>query len=122
MHTLSNALKYTDIRLHHLEIQCTSTGLTVIWNNRSASTVEGSTFCMTAIDLHQMGRSYTYSDIKATTVADAFYSARIARFGVPTQSLPIKDAIYGSSLFLALAEILGNTANTHHCVPPSNKG
>ncbi|GFX91328.1 retrovirus-related Pol polyprotein from transposon 17.6 [Trichonephila clavipes] len=68
---------------------------------------QGSTFCITAID-HFTGwaKATPISDIKATTVADAFYSTWIPRFGVPTTITTDQGRQFESSLFLALKRLL----------------
>ncbi|GFQ75461.1 gag-pol polyprotein [Trichonephila clavata] len=60
--------------------------------------------------------------IRATTVADAFYSTWIVRFCVPTTITTDQGRQFESSLFLALARLLGvqriRTTEYHH--PQSN--
>ncbi|GFX40630.1 hypothetical protein TNCV_2374141 [Trichonephila clavipes] len=67
-----------------------------------------STFCMTAIGhLTRWAEATPLPDIKATTVADDFYLTWIARFDVPTTITTDQRCQFESSLFLALAKLLG---------------
>ncbi|GFT94657.1 gag-pol polyprotein [Trichonephila clavipes] len=78
---------------------------------------------MTAIHRFTRGAEATpIPDIKATTVADAFYSTWIARFGVPTTITDDQGRQFESSLFIALAGLQGVQRIRTTAYHPQSKG